>query len=118
MLINVPLAITSAMLSDIITLLSSLPSKVWADRNDKFPWEEGFEEVFRYKQPLLDRNAEFKFREPANLCVFTSRQHLEENKPILYVVQDHDGDWQFVTGDLVTPEDRRVVVLEQMVFAR
>jgi len=89
---------------------------VWTDRNDKFPWEEGFEEVFRYKQPLLDRNAEFKFREPANLCVFTSWQHLEENKPILYVVHDHDGDWQFVTGDLITPEDGRVVVLEQMVL--
>jgi len=25
---------------------------VWADRNDKFPWDKDFEEVFIYKQPL------------------------------------------------------------------
>ncbi|WP_207426651.1 DUF4262 domain-containing protein [Pedobacter sp. SYSU D00535] len=89
---------------------------VWTDRNNRFPWEDGFEEVFRYKQPLLDRNANFKFREPANLCVFTSRQHLEEDKPILYVVHEHDGDWQFITGDQVTTEDGRVVSLERMVL--
>lgn len=31
---------------------------IWTDRNDKFPWDSGFEEEFIYKQPLLDRNAE------------------------------------------------------------
>ena len=36
---------------------------IWTDRNNKFPWEDGFEEEFKFKQPLLDRNAEFKFRE-------------------------------------------------------
>lgn len=41
---------------------------VWTDRNDKFPWDEGFEEEFIYKQPLLDRNADFKFREPKNVA--------------------------------------------------
>ncbi|WP_316812584.1 DUF4262 domain-containing protein [Pedobacter heparinus] len=33
---------------------------IWTDRNDKFPWDEGFEEEFIYRQPLLDRNADFK----------------------------------------------------------
>ena len=33
---------------------------VWTDRNNHFPWDEGFEEQFIYKQPLLDRNADFK----------------------------------------------------------
>ncbi|MFB9080514.1 DUF4262 domain-containing protein [Flavobacterium procerum] len=37
---------------------------VWTDRNDKFPWEENFEEEFLYRQPLLDRNSNFKFLEP------------------------------------------------------
>ena len=36
---------------------------IWTDRNDKFPWEDNFEEEFVFKQPLLDRNAEFKFNE-------------------------------------------------------
>jgi hypothetical protein len=44
---------------------------VWTDRNDKFPWETDFEEDFIYKQPLLDRNADFKFREAKNLGIFT-----------------------------------------------
>lgn len=88
---------------------------VWTDRNDKFPWEKGFEEDFIYKQPLLDRNADFKFREPKNLGIFTTRQWLELDKPILRVVHDTDGDWQFLTGDQL-PEDVKLVALEQMLI--
>lgn len=87
---------------------------VWSDRNDNFPWEDNFEEEFRHDQPLLDRNAEFKFREAKNLGIFTTRQWLDLNKPILRVVHDIDGDWQFLTGDQM-PEDIRLVALEQMV---
>jgi hypothetical protein len=88
---------------------------VWTDRNNLFPWEEGFEEVFTYKQPLLDRNADFKFREPKNLATFTTRQWLELGEPILRVVHDSDGDWQFLTGGQM-PEDIRLVALEQLIF--
>ncbi len=87
---------------------------VWTDRNDKFPWEENFEEEFAYVQPLLDRNAAFKFNEPKNLTAFTSRQWLEEGKPILRVVHDTEGDWQFLTGDQMA-DDIRIVALEQIV---
>jgi len=55
---------------------------IWTDRNNKFPWEEDFEEEFNFKQPLLDRNAEFKFREEKNLGVFTTRQFLDLKKNI------------------------------------
>ena len=88
---------------------------VWTDRNDKFPWEDGYQEEFIYDQPLLDRNADFKFREAKNLGVFTTRQCLEFNQPIVRVVHDHDGDWQFLTGDQL-PEDVKLVALEQMVI--
>lgn len=87
---------------------------VWTDRNNKFPWENDFEEEFFYRQPLLDRNSTFKFREPKNLGVFTTRQWLDLEQPILRVVHNHDGDWQFLTGDQL-PEDIRLVCLEQMV---
>ncbi len=87
---------------------------VWTDRNNKFPWEESFEDKFLHDQPLLDRNADFKFREAKNLSIFTTRQWLELDKPILRVVHDHDGDWQFLTGDQM-PEDITLVALEQMV---
>lgn len=88
---------------------------VWTDRNNKFPWEDNFEEAFLYDQPLLDRNADFKFRESKNLGIFTTRQWLELDKPILRVVHDKDGDWQFLTGDQM-PEDIRLVGLEQIVL--
>lgn len=88
---------------------------VWTDRNDKFPWEEDFEEKFLYYQPLLDRNADFKFREAKNLGIFTTRQWLDLDKPILRVVHEIDGDWQFLTGDQM-PGDIRLVTLEQMVI--
>ena len=88
---------------------------VWTDRNDKFPWEDNFEEKFIYDQPLLDRNAEFKFREAKNLGIFTTRQWLTLNKPILRVVHDTDGAWQFLTGDQM-PDDIRLITLEEMVL--
>ncbi len=87
---------------------------IWTDRNDRFPWEENFEKEFLYEQPLLDRNSEFKFRELKNLRTFTTRQWLEEQKPILRVVHDDDGDWQFLTGDQI-PEDIKIVALEELV---
>lgn len=88
---------------------------IWTDRNDRFPWEADFETVFIYKQPLLDRNAGFKFREAKNLGIFTTRQWLDLKQPILRVVHDADGDWQFLTGDQL-PEDIRFVCLEEMII--
>jgi len=89
---------------------------IWTDRNNKFPWEEDFEEEFNFKQPLLDRNAEFKFREEKNLGVFTTRQFLDLKKKILRVVHDHNGDWQFLTGDQFL-KDIRLICLEDMINA-
>jgi len=86
---------------------------VWTDRNNKYPWDNGFEEEFIYRQPMLDRNADFKFREAKNVAVFTTRQWLEEKKPILRVVHEEEGEWQFLTGDQM-PEDIKIVALEQM----
>lgn len=87
---------------------------VWADRQNNFPWDKNYDTEFKYRQPLLDRNAGFKFREEKNLGIFTTRQWLELNKPILRVVHDYDGNWQFLTGDQL-PEDIRLVCLEEVV---
>ena len=86
---------------------------VWTDRNDKFPWEPNFEEEFIYKQPLLDRNAGFKFREAKNLAIFTTSHWLDQDKPVLRVVHNYDGDWQFLTGDQIEGS-AKLVALEQM----
>ncbi len=88
---------------------------VWTDRKNKFPWDKDYEEEFEHRQPLLDRNADFKFREAKNLGIFTTRQWLELRKPIIRVVHDHEGDWQFLTGDQ-NLADARIVALEQMLI--
>jgi len=87
---------------------------VWTDPQNLFPWEENFNESFKYKQPLLDRNATFKFRESKNLAVFTTPKWTDEKAPILRVIHDEDGDWQFFTEE-VDYDDGKVVSLEQMV---
>ena len=89
---------------------------VWTDRNNKYPWDKDFEEEFVYLQSLLDRNSKFKFREEKNLAVFTTRQWIEERKPILRVVHNEDGAWQFLTGDQM-PEDIKIVALERIILS-
>lgn len=87
---------------------------IWTDRNNKFPWADNYEEEFVYRQPLLDRNANFKFREAKNLAIFTTKQWIK-GAPILRVVHHEDGDWQFLTGDQM-PEDISVVCLEEILL--
>ncbi len=88
---------------------------VWSDRNQVFPWEKDFEDIFLNKQPLIDRNADFKFREEKNLGVITMKQFLEEGKDILYVEHDDEGDWTFLTGDELSSSDARLVSLETII---
>ncbi len=88
---------------------------IWTDRNDKFPWEKDFEENFKFKQPLLDRNSDFKFMEERNLGVFTTRQWLENNDPILRVVHDEEGDWQFLTEE-IDFDNGKVIALKLIIL--
>lgn len=88
---------------------------VWTDRNHHFPWEEEFEAEFIYRQPLLDRNTDFKYREEKNLGVITNRHFIEEGNPILYVEHDEEGDWIFLTGDEWLSSDARLICLEEVI---
>ena len=88
---------------------------VWSDENRKFPWKRGFDKRLRYLQPLLDRNYNFKFLESEDLEVYTTRQYLDLKKPILCVVHEEDGDWQFLTGDPIVEGDIRPVRLGKLV---
>lgn len=88
----------------------------WTDRKNKFPWDEGFEEEFIHKQPMLDRNMAFKFFEEKNLAVYTTKQFLE-GKPVTFVSHDSDGDWQFLTEERASMADMQMVSLEQMVLS-
>ena len=87
---------------------------VWPDKENKFPWEEGFHEPWKFQQPLLDRNIDFKFYEEHNLGVYTTKSAVEGD-PVLYVYHDDDGDWQFHTSDDPDLDDAILVSLKEIV---
>jgi hypothetical protein len=86
---------------------------VWPDKKHLFPWEECFNADWKFQQPLLDRNTDFRFYEERNLGVYTTRQVLEGD-PILYIYHTGDGDWQFHTSLEPNLADARIVSLEEI----
>jgi len=86
---------------------------VWPDKKSLFPWEEGFNSAWKAGQPLLDRNLDFKFREERNTAVFTTRQVLE-GLPVLRVIHEAEGDWQFLCDTTYEVEDLKIVALEEI----
>ena len=54
------------------------------------------------------------FDEPPNLAVITLKRILNEDKSVLHVIHDEDGDWQFLDGQFVAEEDAMVVGLGNM----
>lgn len=87
---------------------------VWPDKQARFPWDDSFNPDWKFKQPLLDRNSDFRFREERDAAVFTTRQVLE-GLPILRVVHDADGDWQFLCDTSYDVADLKIVGLAEVV---
>ena len=56
-----------------------------------------------------------KFNDSENQTVFTCSHIINENKPILYVKHDNEGDWQFLCGENHTTEDARVIALQEII---
>jgi len=86
---------------------------VWTDKQCNFPWEKDFNPEWRFRQPLLDRNTDFKFYEERNLGVYTTKQAFEGD-PILFVYHNKDGAWQFHTSSSPNLDDAILVGLEQI----
>jgi hypothetical protein len=86
---------------------------VWPDKQSYFPWDENFNKDHIRRQPLLDRNTDFKFYESRNLGVYTTKQ-VFQGEPILYVYHNEDGDWQFHCSDNPKIEDAMLVCLEEI----
>ncbi len=88
---------------------------IWPDKKNKFPWEDKFDPKYKLYQPLLDRNTNFKFFEEKNLGVFTTKQVMYQNFPVLEVYHDQeDCAWQFLCGTTTNPEDLILVCLEEI----
>lgn len=86
---------------------------VWPDKQHNFPWHKDFDPNWKFKQPLLDRNTDFKFYEERNLGVYTTSQAFNGD-PILYVYHNEDGDWQFHTSLEPNLDDAKLVCLEEI----
>jgi hypothetical protein len=55
------------------------------------------------------------FDQPRDCAVFTTRQVLEREEPILHVTHDSDDHgWQFL-GSETRPEDAKIILLEEAV---
>ena len=61
---------------------------------------------------FLKKNA-FPFRDKPNTAVITCVHVLEEKRPILRVVHDEDGDWQFLCGAGHDVDEARVIALDE-----
>lgn len=57
---------------------------------------------------------DWPFRETENTAVITLRRIIDKTNPILYVVHDEDGDWQFLDGGDVTEQDAATVSLKNV----
>lgn len=87
----------------------------WPDRAGLFPWEPGCAASTRERQPILAHRRGWRFIEPPNQAVFTTRPVLDEALPILRVVHDGAGDWQFLCGTTTDVEDGRLASLQSIV---
>lgn len=86
---------------------------VWPDKSSLFPWEEGFNADWKFKQPLLDRSMDFKFYEERNVAVFTTSDVIK-GASILYVYHNDDGEWQFHSSDSPDINDAKIVCFDDI----
>ena len=61
------------------------------------------------------KGARWLFADPPNCAVFSVRDIVFRDRPILFVSHDDDGDWQFLTGERVREKDATVVSLGEIV---
>ena len=58
---------------------------------------------------------DWPFKEPESVAVVTLARVIDGSQPILIVVHDEDGDWQFLDGGKVTEQDAATVSLKRVV---
>lgn len=89
---------------------------IYPDLENRFPWDECFDQSWRRRQALLTANAsptgleldfwgfhnpksslyDWKFSDPPHTGVFTTKRIMKDEEPIVYVSHDlDDGAWQF-----------------------
>jgi hypothetical protein len=60
-------------------------------------------------------NDQWPFAQPRDTAAFITSQVLERTEPILHVVHDEDGEWQFIGSTDGTIENARLICLHHPV---
>ena len=77
---------------------------LWPDMNGVFPGEPEFPDNLLVRQtlgtgcPHKIPNEDWPFQDVTNTAVFTTKRVLFEKYPILLVIHDEEGEWQFLCG--------------------
>jgi hypothetical protein len=103
---------------------------VWPDRSGLFPWQDGSGDNCRADQPWswvayqdhapsiwseLDAITPWPFPSVgARTPVYTVHRITGQGAPVVGVVHDHDGSWQFLDGGDVTVEDITTIHLHHV----
>lgn len=51
------------------------------------------------------------FKEPVNTACFTNAKLIELGLPVMRVFHDHDGEWQFLSGDIEEDDKCKLICL-------
>ncbi|MFZ4574641.1 MAG: DUF4262 domain-containing protein [Phycisphaerales bacterium] len=70
----------------------------WPDRECRYPWEASCDEEVASAQPRLDHPWPF-VGEPITKQVWTLRDLVQSERPVLRVVHEADGEWQLLSDD-------------------
>ena len=84
---------------------------VWPDAYHRSPWHPAVSPDFVRRQPVLSDEASWAFHAGKNRAVFTTRAVLRDGHPVLLVSHDREGEWQFLCGTTVRPQDGQIVSL-------
>ncbi|HEX6803641.1 MAG TPA: DUF4262 domain-containing protein [Terriglobales bacterium] len=109
---------------------------VYPDLGKHFPWDEGFDDSWRKRQPLLFQHSlnpnveidfwaandptsslhRWKFNDPPHTGVFTTKRVMSGEDPITRVFHDiEDGAWQFHGPEESDPKDLAYVCLHHVI---
>lgn len=105
---------------------------VWADVHGRFLWDEGIDDWYRNTQPSIWIPAAdhphgrwsgtliegpWPFPDPPDTLAFSTKRIVFDRHPVLHVVHNSDGAWQFLDGQDVAQEDVALVHMAHVVGA-
>jgi len=85
---------------------------VWPDGAGKFPWDDKFNGQLFEHQLLLceDVTKCWPFHDARNTVAFVHAAIFKSKEPIIHVVHEKDGDWQFLDG-ISTNANRNAMIV-------